>query len=110
MDPEVEAAIRQELLGVRASIDERRAKMAKHVHHREEPIPADFSEQAVAMENDETVVALDEELSAQEKAVNKALARLESGEYGSCTKCGNEIQQARLEALPATAFCIDCAE
>ncbi len=57
------------------SIVTRREKLAKHVHHREEPLPADFAEQAVELENNETMLALEDELSEQEREVERALAR-----------------------------------
>lgn len=41
--------------------------------------------------------------------VERALGRLESGTYGYCESCGREILQDRLEALPYTNLCIDCA-
>lgn len=40
--------------------------------------------------------------------VDAALARLDAGEYGSCTSCGDPIAPDRLEALPSTAFCLSC--
>lgn len=42
------------------------------------------------------------------RAVQGALGRLRRGEYGRCQDCGREIPQARLEALPQAALCIDC--
>ncbi len=41
--------------------------------------------------------------------VERALARLDEGTYGSCLQCDKPINEARLEAMPATPFCIDCA-
>jgi DnaK suppressor protein len=41
--------------------------------------------------------------------VDKALDKLASGSYGSCESCGNPIDPVRLEAMPATRFCINCA-
>ena len=35
--------------------------------------------------------------------------RIEAGDYGVCTKCGAEIGAARLDLLPFTPFCKDCA-
>lgn len=35
-----------------------------------------------------------------------AIARLEEGSYGRCEVCGEPINPARLEAMPATRFCI----
>jgi RNA polymerase-binding transcription factor DksA len=41
--------------------------------------------------------------------VNRAVDRLAAGSYGVCTRCGNEIGEARLDALPAAETCIACA-
>jgi DnaK suppressor protein len=41
--------------------------------------------------------------------IDRALEKLESGSYGSCDNCGRAISKARLDALPATALCLDCA-
>ena len=101
--------VRTRLEEYQASIASRRERLARHVHHREEPIPQDFAEQAVEMENSETMIALEDELSEQEREVERALARLDEGTYGTCTSCGEDIAQERLEALPAAAMCIDCA-
>ena len=104
------ADIRARLEEYQASIVNRRERLAKHVHHREEPLPQDFAEQAVEMENSETMVALEDELSEQEREVDRALARLDEGTYGTCIECGEDIAPERLEALPATALCFDCAD
>jgi DnaK suppressor protein len=41
--------------------------------------------------------------------VERALEKIESGKYGTCESCGGPIAPARLEAMPATRYCIDCA-
>ena len=41
--------------------------------------------------------------------VARALGRLEDGTYGMCEVCGVAIAPARLEAMPATRFCINHA-
>jgi DnaK suppressor protein len=38
-----------------------------------------------------------------------AIGRLEDGSYGRCEVCGVVIEPARLEAMPATRFCINHA-
>ncbi|MEA2519875.1 MAG: hypothetical protein QOF49_1955 [Chloroflexota bacterium] len=40
--------------------------------------------------------------------VESALARLDDGTYGGCTRCGRPIAPDRLDALPWAAHCIDC--
>lgn len=42
------------------------------------------------------------------KKIDETLARIESGEYGYCDKCGVEIGLKRLEARPTATLCIDC--
>jgi DnaK suppressor protein len=42
------------------------------------------------------------------KKINEALERLESGDYGYCESCGEEIGISRLEARPTAELCIDC--
>lgn len=46
----------------------------------------------------------------QLRSLTAALARIESGDYGYCVVCDGEIARGRLEADPAAAFCIGCAE
>ncbi|HEY2333252.1 MAG TPA: TraR/DksA C4-type zinc finger protein [Acidimicrobiales bacterium] len=41
--------------------------------------------------------------------VERALAKLDEGSYGICENCGAAIGEDRLEAMPATRFCITCA-
>jgi DnaK suppressor protein len=41
--------------------------------------------------------------------VDNALAKFESGSYGTCENCGQPISPARLEAKPAARHCINCA-
>ena len=42
--------------------------------------------------------------------VRAALARLEAGTYGTCTRCGAQIPAGRLEAVPTASLCIQCKE
>ena len=48
-------------------------------------------------------------LRAELDEVERALAKLDDGTYGRCEICGEPIAEARLEAMPATRFCIDHA-
>lgn len=41
--------------------------------------------------------------------VMTALHKLDAGTYGTCERCGQPISEARLEAKPASAYCINCA-
>jgi RNA polymerase-binding transcription factor DksA len=41
--------------------------------------------------------------------VNEALDRLDHGRYGRCVECNEPISKPRLQALPYTRHCIQCA-
>jgi len=41
--------------------------------------------------------------------IERALARMDRGDYGLCERCRKKIAPARLEALPQAALCIECA-
>ncbi len=42
------------------------------------------------------------------KKIRQTLDRIESGEFGICEECGEEIGLARLKARPITTLCIHC--
>ncbi len=44
------------------------------------------------------------------KKIEKALARIEDGSFGTCERCEEEIHPKRLEARPVTTLCIRCKE
>jgi RNA polymerase-binding transcription factor DksA len=44
------------------------------------------------------------------RLVEDALIKFSNGAYGKCENCGQEIDLARLEAIPYTPFCLECAE
>ncbi len=41
--------------------------------------------------------------------IRAALERLDEGEYGYCTECGEPIPRGRLEIDPAVPVCVSCA-
>lgn len=44
------------------------------------------------------------------RSLTAALRRLEAGSYGTCESCGGTIAAERLEVMPETARCRECAE
>jgi DnaK suppressor protein len=42
--------------------------------------------------------------------VTDALERFERGTYGTCERCGADIDPARLKALPYAIFCLHCQQ
>ncbi len=42
--------------------------------------------------------------------IDRALARMDEGTYGTCSRCGRPIEKARLKALPYADLCIKDAQ
>jgi DnaK suppressor protein len=42
--------------------------------------------------------------------IDRALARMDDGTYGICSRCGKPIEKARLKALPYVDLCIKDAQ
>jgi RNA polymerase-binding protein DksA len=101
--------IKQTLLARKDELLDRHNRIARKTRHREEPLPQDFAEQAVELENQELLEALDVEVAEELRQISRALQRIDAGEYTSCTTCGADIPAARLEALPTTGLCVGCA-
>lgn len=46
-------------------------------------------------------------VDAELREVEAALGRIDRGEYGTCQTCGIAVPPDRLEAVPATRFCVE---
>lgn len=55
-----------------------------------------------------TLGLIENEQETLEQVV-EALARVDAGTYGTCQECGNPVAKPRLQALPHTRYCIECA-
>lgn len=88
-----------------------RAERAEaHASHREEPVSADFAEQATERENDDVLAEIGEEARHEADQIRVALKRIDGGNYGECFECGEAIEPARLVAIPYATRCLRCAE
>jgi RNA polymerase-binding transcription factor DksA len=65
----------------------------------------DWEERATEREDDEVMEGMGLEAQTELRAIDAALQRIGSGDYGFCQKCGEVIAEARLDVLPYTPFC-----
>lgn len=54
------------------------------------------------------VLGLVDSLKHQLDDVDKALAHIEAGTYGTCDNCGKEIGADRMQFRPSSVLCVDC--
>jgi hypothetical protein len=47
-------------------------------------------------------------LQSRLRKIDEALDRLMSGSYGECSRCGQWIEDTKLEFDPAMSFCVSC--
>ena len=99
-------AVRQQLEARRAQLESRVARIQGHLRSPGEP---DSQEQATEAENDEVLERLDEAERRELDEIRTALARIATGSYGQCARCGEPIGAKRLGVLPYATLCIGCA-
>ncbi len=97
----------------KTELEERLAALTVKLHEIDAELDShqsrDWEELAVERETDEVLEGEGRAGKAEIAAIHAALARIEEGTYGDCVKCGEEIPEARLDLLPFTPFCADCA-
>ncbi len=69
----------------------------------------DWEDLAQEREEDEVLEDMAQAADMEIRMIRAALVRIEEGEYGFCAECGAPIGEARLDLLPATPFCAECA-
>jgi DnaK suppressor protein len=58
--------------------------------------------------NQELMLRLGERDSQTVAEIDEALLRIDEGTYGQCERCGNPIDERRLEALPTARYDAAC--
>ena len=74
------------------------------------PLSKDFAEQGVELENADVLNELGREAIEELGRINLALARVDSGGYGTCADCGESIESSRLAAVPWALRCVRCEQ
>jgi DnaK suppressor protein len=104
------AAIEAELREHRDALRARRAQITK-APERGSGVSfgkrvGDGTTEAVSRLTDVGVV---DSMNVTEERIERALAKLAEGSYGTCDRCGQPIPPARLRAAPESTLCVDCA-
>ena len=101
-------------------VDERE-RVSSTVEHQHESNSRSFEEEteeetydnhladsATATLNREIDSTLEENSGHVLVGIDEALDRIDNGTFGTCARCGKQIAEDRLEALPYATRCIDC--
>ena len=89
------ADLENRLVGIEAELDSHQTQ--------------DWEELATEREADEVLEGMGVSGQLEIRQIKAALPRIADGDYGACSKCGADIGEARLDVLPYTPFCRNCA-
>ena len=92
-----------------ARLQELTTRLRRIEDELDQPLSDDFSEQAVEREDEEVLEDLGTAGQQEIRMIEAALVRIANGSYGTCVACGERISEARLDVLPQTPRCRDCA-
>ncbi|MDH4300674.1 MAG: TraR/DksA C4-type zinc finger protein [Nitrospira sp.] len=102
--------IRKKLITQRRELFQEVAKTEEDLRWLQSDIESEVEERG----QEETMVrlldCLDGRAKAEIQAVDRALFKLEAGQYGRCERCGKAIPQSRLDVVPAAAMCMACEQ
>lgn len=94
-------------------LQKRLAELKRRLHRIDATLEGhetkDWEDLAQEREEDEVLEDLGNAGLAEIEMIEAALARVAEGTYGDCVRCGDEISAERLDVLPATPFCRNCA-
>ncbi|MFC4783297.1 TraR/DksA family transcriptional regulator [Nocardioides sp. MAHUQ-72] len=102
--------VRTTLLEKLAELDEQMARLEEPPGERGEISFGKRVGEGTAMAVDRlSQVAVHDKLQVTRADVERALAKLDEGTYGTCDACGGPIAEGRLEALPWATLCVEDA-
>lgn len=100
------ATYRKVLLARLAELDRRLHRIESELAGEKAP---DFADSAIDREDEEVLERLGQGGQEEIARIRAALARIRDGSYGICVQCGEQISAERLEILPETPLCRQCA-
>ena len=98
---------KHKLLERKAEITSRINAIDRDIKH--DGMTSNWTEQATERENDEVLESLGVASEQELVKINNALQRIDSNDYFTCSICGEDIPPERLELLPFTTTCVNCA-
>jgi RNA polymerase-binding transcription factor DksA len=103
--------------GIRKKLLTQRRDLFRQVAQTEEELlwfQSDIESEVEERGQEESMVRLLDRLDGRAKAeieaIDRALLKLGTEQYGRCERCRKAIPQSRLEVVPAAAMCLACEQ
>lgn len=112
-----EAALtREQIEQLQALLENRRRELRLQLEQTEDATrPVTLDQQSVgrvsridAIQQQQMAIANQTQASRVLQGIERALQRIEDGEYGDCLQCGEPILFARLQIQPEASLCVAC--
>jgi DnaK suppressor protein len=109
MSPKQLEYFRQKLVTWRDELVEESRETISHLQHEVRDV-GDEAERATRETENSLELRTRDRYRKLIRKIDKALIRIEEGEYGYCEETGEEIGLDRLEARPIATLCLDAQE
>jgi DnaK suppressor protein len=100
--------IRERLLARGSELRERLNRVRLDLRRESNPLPRDFSDAAIVIENDEILEAIEKTAISELAHIDHALERMSAGTFAQCERCGHDISAKRLKIVPHATRCSVC--
>jgi RNA polymerase-binding protein DksA len=107
--------IRRRLESERSELEQRIEEIEANVFEKtqsdltgEAGFDEDFADAGTATFDRERELSIQNNIRDIIEQINRAIARIDQGSYGTCERCGKPIDASRLKALPHALLCMDC--
>ncbi|NCF28353.1 MAG: TraR/DksA family transcriptional regulator [Gammaproteobacteria bacterium] len=104
----LEGQLREQQEGLRAEVQEERAKSDDERDRRSAREVQDRGDEANTDQWREANAAMIDHHVDEISGIQAALSRVQSGTYGLCVDCGEAIGFQRLQAYPSANRCVQC--
>lgn len=108
LTPERITRLRNYLLEEQANLQQQLTSLDSAAQEANVGLGNHMAEDATAAFDQATTVSLRRGQEIALKEVERALHRMDEGAYGHCERCGDEIDFARLKAVPQASLCMAC--
>lgn len=101
--------LRTKLLARRRALFGQVARVEDNLRWLDNNVEPEMEEEGQEENIARLLARLDDRGKAEIEAIDLALRRIASGDYGYCSLCGERIAMARLLVVPTAETCVHCA-
>jgi DnaK suppressor protein len=110
LTPEKIAELTSKLVALRSTLQEELASLSESARPVDLGEPIGRLTRIDALQQQQMAMASRDRIRNRLQAIAAALRRIDTGNYGECLRCGEDVEPGRLEARPETFLCRSCQQ